>query len=185
MKKIVMTFAAVLCCALVSSTFTACGKDDADKGSTPTDNTPAKVTMTFSTEVSADMLEYFDIVMVYNDGTGEKQDAVTSNKWTKTLIANLPVTMSFKRQITVKPAKYDALVAATKVTTTKKYSYAYDILNAAGKSINLGDSYSGPSSSVDGKGELVAKQANAGKYDSNWTYVFDTNGRLASTVATK
>lgn len=185
MKKLVMTFAAVLCCALVSTTFTACGKDDADKGSTPTDNSPSMVSMTFSTEVSADMLEYFDIVMIYNDGTGEKQEAITTNKWTKALTANLPTTISFKRQMTVKPDKYDALVVATKVTTTKKYSYIYEILNAAGKSVNLGNSYNGPSSSVDGKGELVAKQANAGKYDYSYIYVFDTNGRLASTVATE
>lgn len=30
MKKLMMTFAAVLCCALISTTFTACSSDDGD-----------------------------------------------------------------------------------------------------------------------------------------------------------
>lgn len=186
MKKIMITIAAIVCCAMISTTLIACGGDDSDKGGNgdpSVDKTPSIVSMTFSSDVNADMLEYFDIVMIYNDGTGEKQETITTNKWTKTLTAKLPASFSFKRQIRVKANKYDALVAATKVTTTKQYSYVYEIFNAAGKPVDKADLYKSVSGSVDGVGELVAKQVDAGKLDQNWAFVFNANGKLVSTAA--
>ena len=59
MKKFFMTIAAVLCCAMTTTVFTACG-GDGDNSTTPEEhsgNTPAYVEMTFYMWGTQDMLD--------------------------------------------------------------------------------------------------------------------------------
>ena len=48
MKKIIMTLAAVLCCAMTMTVFSACSSDDDNNKDNKGDKTPAKVAMTFT-----------------------------------------------------------------------------------------------------------------------------------------
>ena len=45
MKKMMMTLAAVLCCAMTMTVFTACGSDDDDSKNPAEDTTPKQVAM--------------------------------------------------------------------------------------------------------------------------------------------
>ena len=106
MKKIIMTLAAVLCCTMTATVFTACGSDDKEEEPKPsTEVTPTMVAMTFTFNATADMVNFFDMVITYNDGTGEKQETMTGTQWKKTLKVKLPASFSFSRQCRVKADK--------------------------------------------------------------------------------
>ena len=184
MKKIFMTLAAVLCCAMTTTTFTACGNDDNEEDNKPsTEATPTMVAMTFTFNATADMVNFFDMVITYNDGTGEKQETMTGTQWKKTLKVKLPASFSFSRQCRVKADKYDAMIATSKVTITSHYNYSFDILDAQGKVIpGMSDGNDLAHSSSDGSGTKVAERANAGGYDKSYAYSFDANGRRTSSV---
>ena len=49
LKKTIMTLAAVLCCAMTMTVFSACSSDDDNNKDNKDDKTPAKVAMTLST----------------------------------------------------------------------------------------------------------------------------------------
>ena len=177
-----MTLAAVLCCAMTATTLTACGNDKEEEENKPTTEvTPTMVAMTFTFNATADMVNFFDMVITYNDGTGEKQETMTGTQWTKTVTVKLPASFSFSRQCRVKTDKYDAMAATPKVTITSLFIYSYDILDAQGKVIpgkSGGNDLTTANS--EGSGKKVADRANEGGYDKSYAYSFDVNGRMTS-----
>jgi hypothetical protein len=70
MKKMMMTLAAVLCCAMTMTVFTACGSDDDDSKNPAEDTTPKQVAMNFVLYNTADMLNYCNIEISYDNGLG-------------------------------------------------------------------------------------------------------------------
>ena len=187
MKKLLssfssMTLAAVLCCAMTTAALTACGNEKEEEENKPsTEATPTMVAMTFTFNATADMVNFFDMVITYNDGTGEKQETMTGTQWKKTLKVKLPASFSFSRQCRVKADKYDAMIATSKVTITSHYNYSFDILDAQGKVIpGMSDGNDLAHSSSDGSGKKVAERANEGGYDKSYAYSFDANGRMTS-----
>ena len=187
MKKLLssfssMTLAAVLCCAMTTAALTACGNDKEEEENKPTTEvTPTMVAMTFTFNATADMVNFFDMVVTYNDGTGEKQETMTGTQWSKTLTVKLPASFSFSRQCRVKADKYDAMIATSKVTITSHYNYSFDILDAQGKVIpGMSDGNNLSQANSDGSGAKVAERANAGGYDKSFAYSFDANGRMTS-----
>ena len=70
MKIKMMTLAAVFCCALSSTLFTACGSDDDDNDNNKVqvdEKKPVAVVKEYKFDVSDDMLAMLDITVEYYD----------------------------------------------------------------------------------------------------------------------
>lgn len=168
----------ILFCALVCL-MTGCNKNnstDPQPQEETTDKTPAFVQMTFTIPVTEDMLNYTDITITYNDGTGEKSEALTTLQWSKTLKVALPATLSFKRAVSMKSS---ASLGDDAVTFYPDgYAYSFSILNAAGKDLEKGGFHTN-TSTITGKGSLFAEKVNTGNYNKSHSYSFDKQGNLA------
>lgn len=95
MKKILMTLAAVLCCAMTMTVFTACGSDDDDNGNNTQkpDNTPVAVQMNYVVETTQATLNIVDVTVEYYDADGKIQsEPLTGEKWQKSIQHKLPAT---------------------------------------------------------------------------------------------
>lgn len=158
----------------MTTALTACGDDNDDNvPSNTNDLKPAGVTMTYTFFVTQDMLDYCDIVVSYNDGTGEKTETMTSLEWTKTVTAKLPCTFTFDKTVTLKSSK--DITQADKVTYTNRVAFKYDILNAAGNPIGksrMGEF--GVNSTL--TGEKVGEIVSSGSLNLRQVYKFDING---------
>ncbi len=174
MKKYLMTLAAVLCCAMMTTVFTACGGDD-DDNDKKTDNKPTGVELSVSFSESEDMLEYCDIQIEYNDGTGAKTEAMTTTSWSKTLTAKLPATFTVKKTVTLKADK--DMTSAKTIEYVQKYSCNYSLVYASGGASSqfavTGSSHSGLGA-ADEMAEVVAK----GLLDKTLIFTFDADGNL-------
>lgn len=175
MKKNLMTLAAVLCCAMVCF-FASCQKNGGSS-TTPEeqpDNTPAAVEMTFTFWGTQDMLDFADMVVTYNDGTGDKTETVTTVNWVKTIKVALPVTFKFARKVTLKDG--------VTLNDSQAYSYVnahqvkYSIQTANGKKIKSGTA-GGSGSPNSLKGSKINAVIKEGRLDSSHTYVFDKEGK--------
>lgn len=174
MKKVTLML------ALAATLFTACSKDD-DKSNTPeqpAQQVPAIVSMMYYLDATDDMLQYLDYTVIYIDGTGEHEEAVTSNRWEKTFAASLPATFTIKRRLRVKEGMHDALVAADTVHMTDGYGYAYQIFDSTATPIpGMNDSWSrAPLSGA--SGARIAEHCETGRLDKTYTLSFDINGHF-------
>ncbi|MBO4801345.1 MAG: hypothetical protein J5545_05705 [Bacteroidaceae bacterium] len=70
MKKFMMTLAAVLCCALTTSVFTACGSDDDDPKPNGSDKKYV-VNMYFDIALAQGLYEFCDVYCTYTNKDGE------------------------------------------------------------------------------------------------------------------
>lgn len=174
MKKYLMTFAAVLCCAMAATMFVSCGDDD-DNGSTDK-NKPAGVVVTTTFYVTQDMLDYCTVCATYDDGTGAKTDTITSTSWTKSLTAKLPTTLTFKRTVTLKEGK--DMASATTITATRLYTRSYSLVNAAGEGIGQSKSFSGGESVTSRRPATIAQKITQGLFDKTLVLTFDADGNL-------
>ncbi len=174
-----MTLAAVLCCAMVTTVFTACGDDDDNSinSGKVTDNSAKAtgVSLSVSISESVDILEYCDVVIEYNDGTGTKTEAMSSSLWSKTFTATLPNTFTIKKIVTLKADK--DMASATSIKYSHKYSYSYYLTNASGSRLDIGGASSGGSDGS-GKADKVAEGITNGRMNSTYTYTFDSDGNL-------
>lgn len=172
MKKVTLML------ALAAALFTACSKDD-DKSNTPeqpAQQVPAIVSMMYYLDATDDMLHFLDYTVTYDDGTGEREEAVTSNRWEKTLATSLPATFTIKKRLRVKEGMYDALVATDTVHLTSGHGYVYQIFDSTATAIpGMSDSWNIPSASS-GRGALIAERCEAGYFDKTYTLSFDANG---------
>jgi hypothetical protein len=183
MKKMMMTLAAVLCCAMTMTVFTACGSDDDDKPSD--DNKRAKVGMIFDFQITDDMLKYCDIEISINNGAGQSDKKmveasdIKDGLFTAKLSAPLPANLTLTRTVKMK-ADVD-LTGVETIKYMRGYQYIAAYYNAAGQylendrhisyaSLNLNPS----SARVDKFEELV----NNGSLDKTFSYTFDKNGDL-------
>ena len=177
MKKILMTLAAVLCCAMTTTVFTACSGDDENNGNTPKqpDNTPAYAEVTFTFWGTQDLLDIADMTVTYNDGTGDKTETVTTVNWVKTVKASLPVSFKFERKITLKEN--------VTLTADQTYSYfnghetKYKVTTANGTEIKSGKSSSGSNQASNLKGDKLNLVITQGLMDRSCTYDFDKDGK--------
>ena len=179
MKKIMLTLAALLSCAFATTVFTACGSDDKEDIIKPSveEATPTQMALTFTLDATDDMTNYFDMVVTFDDGTGEKQEAFTALEWSKTLTANLPAIFTFSRKIRVKEDKRAALAAAETVEVTTHYHYAFKILDAQGQIIpEITGSKDVAQSMIVDTGAKAMERADAGVYDRTYICKFDVNG---------
>ena len=175
MKK--LTFLMMAAMVMGLAMLTSCEKKD-DTGLTNTskkDTAPAFVQMRVVFNATQDMLDYCNIVMKYNDGTGEQSETVTSLEWSKTLKTSLPATLTFSREVTLKSDR-DAS-AVEKINFTNFYSYRYDLLNKQGEELGKIGTKANGSASV-ASGSNFVSFVNQGKMDKTLSYSFDENGTM-------
>ncbi len=173
MRKSLLAFAAILCCATAATVFTACSSDDNNENSSDTKS--AKVELQLSFSESADIMKYCDVCIEYDNGTGAKTDTLTATTWTKTLTAKLPASFSVKKTVTLK-AGVDLSTDTTTFNCTEAYSYRYDIINADG-GITATDGHS-EKIECDGEARQMAEGIKNGDFNESLTLVFDANGKL-------
>ena len=179
MKKIMMTIAAVICCAMATTVFTSCGDDDEKTPST--DTKPVAAYMEYKLEVGDQMLTYFDMTVEYYDSDGTlKTEQMTQKTWSKTVRAKLPVTLG-ARMVGTPKANID-LNPQEKIT----YAYGYYYTGYAVSSTDLvvgNVASNGVSSSYDVPSDKVAEwiQRVAGGI-AGFQVAFDANGKATSST---
>jgi hypothetical protein len=170
MKKVILTLAAVLCCA---SLFVSCKKSDPSGGQP--DYTPAFVEMTFGFNATPEMVNSTEMVISYEAGNEKNTVTQSSESWSKTVKVNLPCTIKFGRTVSVKDASQFTPDKTFKYTTG--YDVSLQILNAAGEIVKTGGVI-GTSASGSGKADKVAEIINKGLLNLECTYSFDKDGNV-------
>jgi len=172
-----MTLAAVLCCAMTTTVFTACGSDDDSGTSKSEDTTPVAAVMEYSFTSSDAMLATFDLTIEYYDANGRVQtEPMTQNTWTKKVTAKLPATLGARLKVQVK-AGIDTSTAET-IPVAWGYQYMGYAVSATDKVV----------SNVVTKGNSKAYDMEGDKL-SEWLdfyadglvkylFVFDTKGQV-------
>lgn len=131
MKKNSLFRAVVLCCMFVAPTlFCACEKneDETTQKNEPQAQVAAKAALSYSVETSQDFLNLCDVVIKYNDGTGEKTAQATEAKSTINISAALPATFNVKVEATLKQGA--SLEGIDHVTIIRNIKYSYSLLTA-------------------------------------------------------
>ena len=129
-----------------------------------------------------DMLNYCNIEVTYNDGTGAKTVMLTKDNvdegfsWKQTVVAkHLPATFTFSRKVTLK----QSVDEVETFTYTRGYFYAYAFYNAAGKHVKDGTPFN-YINEIPVSGAAVATIINSGRLDKTYTYTFDEKGEMFS-----
>lgn len=121
MKKKIMAIAAVFCCAMTMTMFTACGSDD-DGGSPVDDKKPVAVDMDYAFSTTNDMLNIFDLTIEYYGDNGTVQtEKMTSTQWKKSVKPKIPATVGARLLAKVK----DGVDVASMEKVTISYAYEY------------------------------------------------------------
>lgn len=170
-----MALAAAFCCTMTTTVFNSCDKNDDSPAVVQKDTTPAFVQLDFTFNVTQDMLDYCDIVVKYDDGTGEKTENITATEWNKSMTPALPATITFSRIATLKADK-DASTAE-KIAYTNGYNLNYSILNANGENLNKsGNTSSNNTASM--KGANFVEAVGEGILNKTHSFTFDKNGNI-------
>ena len=115
MKKIMMTLAAVLCCAMLTTVFTACSKDNDENTTQPPQETatPDKAVMTCTLSVSPETTTAFDVKVKYYDAEGNKHEEIATwtdakkdgkdvKQWVKNVSKKLPAKLGMYMELSPK-----------------------------------------------------------------------------------
>ena len=137
MKIKMMTLAALFCCAMSSTMFTACGSDDDDDDKVQVDDKkPVAAIAEYKFYVSDEMLAMLDMTVEYYDENCELQTKkLTQKEWVKKFrAAKYPVTSYGAR---LKAKIKDGIDINTIGSKSSAYGYVCDIysVNAAGNQV--------------------------------------------------
>jgi hypothetical protein len=170
MKKVILTLAAVLCCA---SLFTSCKKDSGSQsGGT---GTAAYVVMSVKIPCTANMLEYTNMSISYEAGNEKNTETVTGSSWSKEFKVKLPGTIKIDRTVTLRDDR--TIPADDSFTYTKGYNLSWKFVDENGKDVRAGG-ISGIDGSSSGKGSKVKELIEQGKLNISLNYPFDKDGNL-------
>ena len=142
MKKMMMTLAAVLFCAMTTTVFTACGSDDDDNDNKKPVDAPTSGVMDCTLYTTDESLASFDYYVKYYDESGKIQSekVVWSDQtnqqgkrtWTKKVVAKLPATLGILFEIKAK----DGLDPNGQYILSRGYKIEFMSLTASGKTID-------------------------------------------------
>ena len=123
MKKILMTLAVVLCCVMTTTVFTACGGDDDDNSNTQKpDNSLVAVQMNYVIETTQATLNIADVTVEYYDADGKIQsEALTGEKWQKSIQHKLPATVGIHLKAPLKAGFDVDNSEAVEISLTRGY----------------------------------------------------------------
>ena len=137
-----MTLAAVFCCAICSTMFTACGSDDDDDNNNNNKvqvdlKKPAGGQIEYGLYVDEDMLSAFDLTVEYYDENLQLQtEKLTQENWEKTVIVKLPASLEYRLRAKAKDGiDPDSFIRSCGYG----FNYMAHIVNAAGEVINVQD----------------------------------------------
>jgi len=170
MKKVILTLAAVLCCA---SLFTSCKKDSGSQsGGT---GTPAYVVMSVKIPCTANMLEYTNMSISYEAGNEKNTETITGSSWSMEFKVKLPGTIKIDRNVTLRNDR--TIPADDSFTYTKGYNLSWKFVDENGKEVKAGG-IAGIEGSTSGKGSRVQEMIEQGKLNISLNYPFDKDGKL-------
>ena len=173
-KKISWATLTVMCAMTMITVFSACSKDDDDKNSAD-DNKATAAVMNCDLTVGDDMFNYLDLTVEYYDANGKAQsEQMTEKTWTKNVKAKLPATLGARLKMQVKSGIDPA--SLEKFTEDVRYTYSVAPMNASGKELSGGKSYSNhPTLDMPGNkvADWTAKHADG---LVKFLYIIDANG---------
>ena len=165
----------------MSLAFVSCDEEDISNGNDNGGQNNAKkpaaaVVVEYTVLETADFLEYCDIVLEYNDGSGAKTESITATEWKKTLTTALPCKITFNKTITLKADK--DMAAAEKVSYHQNgYHLNYYLIDADGATVDKGTSLSNTGMATAAASKVAASVAE-GRFNTEKTYEFDAAGKL-------
>ena len=139
MKIKMMTLAAIFCCAMSSTMFTACGSDDDDDDNKNQvdDTKPVGAQMCYGLIVDDAMLSAFDLTIEYYDENSQLQtEKLTQEEWEKIVKATkLPASLGFRLKAKAK----NGIDADFFQKHIGLYGFHYDAgpVNTAGKMVEV------------------------------------------------
>ena len=161
--------------------FASCSEEDINNGDDNGGQNNAKkpaaaVVVEYTVLETADFLEYCDIVLEYNDGSGAKTESITATEWKKTFTTALPCKFTFNKTVTLKDDK--DMAAAEKVSYHQNgYHLNYYLIDADGAIVNKGTSHSNTGKATAAASKIAASVAE-GHFNTTKTYEFDAEGKL-------
>lgn len=160
--------------------FASCSEEDInngnDNGGQDAMKPAAAVVFEYTVLETADFLEYCDIVLEYNDGSGAKTESITASEWKKTFTTALPCKFTFNKTVTLKADK--DMAAAEKVSYHQNgYHLNYYLIDADGATVDKGTSLSNTGKATAAASKIAASVAE-GRFNTAKTYEFDAEGKL-------
>ncbi len=179
MKMKMMTLAAVFCCAMGLTMFTACGSDDDDDKVQVDSNTPVAAVMEYGFEVSDDMLTVLDMTVEYYDNDGKLQkENLTQKKWVKTVKAKLPVSLGACLKAQLKDGVDVNTIEAIKVSRGYKCT-AYSMTATSNIAGNVESSSNNATLTVNGE-KLTSLLSDKNGILISYLYDFADNGKVVA-----
>ena len=185
MKKILMTLAAILCCAMTMTLFTACGDDDDEGGKKPVVEATSGV-MECQLYTSDETLTSFDFYVKYYDENGqvknekvvwpEQKTSEGVRTWTKKVVQKLPATLGIFVEIKAK----DGIDMNAQYYIAHGYNVTFTSLSKSGDVLDL----------YPVNGNYVVSHNRAGMLEDflreegrflNIIYKYDINGKTSGT----
>lgn len=166
----------------MSLAFVSCDEEDINNGNDNGGQNNAKkpaaaVVVEYTVLETADFVEYCDIVLEYNDGSGAKTETIAATEWKKTLTTALPCKITFNKTITLKADK--DMAAAEKVSYHKnEYILSYYLVDADGAIMGDVISLSANVGKASAAGSKIAASVAEGRFNTAKTYEFDAEGKL-------
>ena len=182
MKKIMLTLAAVLCCAMTTTVLTACGGSD-DSGDVPgPDKTPVAGVIKAGIKVSEDMLKYLDLTVEYYDANGSVQkETMDKTEWSKEVKAKLTAKLGARLLMKLK----DGVDVSNLTNTTFAYSYSYRCAAVTSSNEEVGEALiSNPSfSATVTNSEKLSEFINKHKDDGLIRFLFILDGKTITSTS--
>lgn len=185
MKKNLMTLAAILCCAMTMTLFTACGDDDDEGGKKPVVEATSGV-MECQLYSSDRTLDSFDFYVKYYDDEGniksekvvwsEQNNSDGLRTWSKKVVQKLPSTLGISLEIKAK----DGIDLNGQYWIDRGYDVTFTSRTASGDVIDLHPIVGHFESSHNKAGMLEDWLQESGR-PLNVIYKYDINGKTSGT----
>ena len=173
-KKFYEAALTVICALVMTTSFTACGSDDDNDKGGGSDNKPVAASMNTVLSVGDDMLKYLDLTVDYYDANGKIQsEALTANKWEKTIKANLPATLGVRLKAKLKDGVDPASIELFNVKVS--FTYGYNTLTANDGILDVFADGFGSSYNIKGS-DIPEWLSEKGNKIEEILYNFDANG---------
>ena len=173
MKKIMLTLAAVLCCAMTTTVLTACGGSD-DSGNVPgPDKTPVAGVMEAKFEVSEDIIKYLDVTVEYYDADGSvKKEQMDKTTWSKQVKAKLTAKLGARLSMKVKDGVDVSTITKMTFAVADPYKlYCVDSSSSEVGAVKIGGASSSITITGNQLAELLKKRENG--VFSKFLYILD------------
>ena len=176
-----MKFAAVMCCVMIASVFTACEKTDTPNnpnnqgGTEAKDTKPVSVEMTYKLGFCADMLKYLDITAEYYDEAGKiKTIQVSKDSTNPSVKGKLPSKQGIRLSVKQKAGSNAPTSPNDLIKVQFLCSFKGNILNSKGERLK-GES-DGSKSNLQFPGDTFPRWATE-KGDGLVSYLFDIDDK--------